>query len=65
MLKDLGFTDAEIFDIAATAAARTFFANLCDSLGAEADATYRQMDDALRQSLTVGRPIAFNEPETV
>lgn len=65
VLKQHGLTDPEIFDIAATAAARAFFANLCDSLGAEADVTYMAMDDALRQSLTVGRPIAFNEPERV
>jgi uncharacterized peroxidase-related enzyme len=62
-LREHGFTDAEIFDIAATAAARTFFANLCDSLGTEADVTFMEMDDALRQSLTIGRPIAFGEPE--
>jgi alkylhydroperoxidase family enzyme len=37
-LKQNGFTDAEIFDIAATAAARAFWTKLIDSLGVEADA---------------------------
>jgi uncharacterized peroxidase-related enzyme len=62
-LREFGFTDDEIFDIAATAAARTFFANLCDSLGAEADLDYRETDDELRAALTIGRPISCSEPE--
>ncbi len=60
-----GFGDDEIFDIAAVAAARTFFAKLGDSLGAEPDSAYLKMDDALRHSLTVGRPIGVREPERI
>jgi uncharacterized peroxidase-related enzyme len=62
-LKAHGFTDADVFDIAATAAGRAFFANLVESLGAEPDATFLEMDAALRQSLTIGRPIDGEAPE--
>jgi len=64
-LKNRGFNDGEIFDIAATAAARCFFAKLLDGLGAEADAVFLGMDDALRQSLAHGRAINPAPPELV
>lgn len=57
-LRDHGFSDAEIFDLAATAAARCFFSKLLDALGAEPDAVYLELDDKLRSHLTVGRPIS-------
>jgi uncharacterized peroxidase-related enzyme len=53
-----GFTDAEIFDIATTAAARCFFSKTLDAVGAEPDEAYLALDDSLRQALTVGRPIS-------
>jgi len=53
-----GFTDAEIFDIATTAAARCFFSKTLDAVGAEPDETYLALEDELRQALTVGRPIS-------
>jgi uncharacterized peroxidase-related enzyme len=58
-LKQHGFTDAEIFDIAAIAAARSFWTKVLDALGVEADVAYREMDSEFRQALTVGRPIDF------
>ena len=61
-LKKHGFTDAEVFDIAATAAARAFWTKLIDSLGVEADAPSRAMNSELRKALTVGRPIDSVEP---
>ena len=64
-LKSYGFTDPEIFDIAAVATARAFFAQLVDGLGAEADVTFMEMDDALRHTLSVGRPIGFKEVERI
>lgn len=64
-LKKHGFQDAEIFDIVAVATARTFFAQLCEGLGAVGDHAFSNMDPRLRQALTVGRPIEFTEPETV
>jgi uncharacterized peroxidase-related enzyme len=64
-LRQHGFSDAEIFDIAATAAARAFLAKLSDALGARADARFLQMEAPLRDALTVGRPIAEQPPERV
>lgn len=53
-----GFSDDEIFDIAAAAAARAFFAKLVDAVGTEPDSAYQSLDDALRETLLVGRSIA-------
>jgi uncharacterized peroxidase-related enzyme len=61
-LRDHGYADDEIFDIAATAAGRAFFTKLLDALGAEADGAYLEMDEALRESLLVGRPIDADGP---
>src|SRR5262245_3566789 len=49
-LRERGFSDTEIFDIAATAAARCFFSKLLDALGAEPDATYDSVDEGLKRS---------------
>ena len=62
-LHDHGFTDPEIFDIAAVAAARCFFSTLLDALGVEADATYLDLEEELRSELTVGRPISTMPPD--
>jgi len=56
-MRSHGFDDAEIFDIAATAAARSFFSKLLDAMGAEPDSAYRELDPELQSTLTVGRPI--------
>ena len=53
-----GFTDAEIFDIATTAAARCFFSKTLDAVGAKPDEAFLALDDNLRQALTVGRLIS-------
>ncbi len=58
VLKSHGYRDEEIFDVAAAAAARCFFAKLLDALGVQADARFNELDPALRQALTVGRPVA-------
>jgi hypothetical protein len=64
MLKEVhGFRDEEVFDIAAIAASRCFFTKLLDALGTEADSPFMQLDEDLRRSLTVGRPISTNLPE--
>jgi len=57
-LREHGFTEPEVFDIAATAAARCFFSKLVDALGAEPDAAYDGLDDGLKQRLTPGRAIS-------
>jgi len=64
-LRRHGFEDDEIFDIAAVAAARSFFTKILDSTGAEADIGHVGMDATLRQSLTVGKPITQRESEAL
>lgn len=61
-LREHGFTDAEIFDIAATAAGRAFFTKVLDALGVQADSPSRSLDEAFRGPLTVGRSIDTSEP---
>jgi alkylhydroperoxidase family enzyme len=56
-LQELGWTDVDIFDAAATAAGRAFFTKLLDALGVMADASFMSLAEPLRQALTVGRPI--------
>jgi hypothetical protein len=58
ILRSHGLRDDEIFDIAATAAARCFFSKLLDALGIQADAVFNNLDEALRTALAVGRPVA-------
>ena len=57
-LRAHGYRDEEIFDVAAAAAARCFFAKLLDALGVQPDVSFNDLDPALRHALTVGRPIA-------
>jgi uncharacterized peroxidase-related enzyme len=57
-LRDLGLSDPEIFDVVAAAAARCFFSKTLDALGVQADTAFAEMSPALRDVLTVGRPIA-------
>jgi uncharacterized peroxidase-related enzyme len=64
-LREHGFTDAEVFDIAATAAARCFFSKLLDALGAEPDAAYNDLEDGLKRRLTPGRRISREPAEQV
>jgi uncharacterized peroxidase-related enzyme len=65
VLRSHGFTEEEIFDIAATAAARAFFTKVLDSLGVEADASFLEMEQTLREPLTVGRHIDCRDPEVM
>lgn len=53
----LGLSHAEVFDIAAVAAARAFFTQLLDGLGVQPDSAFLSLDMPLRDALTVGRPI--------
>jgi uncharacterized peroxidase-related enzyme len=59
-LKSLGFSDAEVFDIAAVAAARAFFTKLLDALGVLPDASLAGLPAPLRQAIGAGRPIDRN-----
>lgn len=57
-LRRHGFSDAEILDIAATAGARSFFSKVLDAVGADPDDRYNELEEDLRETLTVGRPVA-------
>jgi uncharacterized peroxidase-related enzyme len=61
-LRSHGLSDAEIFDVIAAAAARCFFSKVLDGVGAQADARYAELEGPLRETLTVGRPIADSDP---
>lgn len=64
-LRAHGLTDAEIFDVAATAAGRAFFTKLLDALGVEAEASLASLSPALKETLITGRGIDPEEPETL
>jgi uncharacterized peroxidase-related enzyme len=57
VLRSHGYRDEEIFDLAATAAARCFFSKLLDALGVQPDSSFNDLDPTLRRALTVGRPV--------
>jgi uncharacterized peroxidase-related enzyme len=57
-LRRLGLTDQEIFDVAAAAAARCYFAKLLDALGVQPDSVFNELDEALRGKLAIGRAIS-------
>jgi uncharacterized peroxidase-related enzyme len=56
-LRAHGYGDGEIFDIAATVAGRAFWTRLLDALGVLLDSPFLALDESLRRTLTVGRPI--------
>lgn len=56
-LRGHGLTDAEIFDVAAAAAARCFFSKTLDAVGAGPDEQYEELGPELVRALVVGRPI--------
>jgi uncharacterized peroxidase-related enzyme len=62
-LRRQGLSDAEVFDVAAAAAARAFFAKLLDALGAAPDSAFLDLDEGLRRALEVGRRIDDADPE--
>jgi alkylhydroperoxidase family enzyme len=58
-LRALGLSDAEITDVVLAAAGRCFMSKVVDALGALPDRQYAErLEPALRDALTVGRPIA-------
>ena len=60
-----GFSDAEVFDIAAVAAGRAFFTKVLDAVGSLPDAGFQSLDEQLRSQLTVGRPISAEDDEVM
>jgi len=61
ILKEHGYTDAEIFDIATTVAGRSFLTKILDALGVQMDVTAESLNPAFKEKLTVGRPLS-DEP---
>jgi hypothetical protein len=57
-LRSLGLSDADVFDVGAAAAARCSFSKVLDGLGVQPDSKYADLDPQLRDTLTVGRPVA-------
>jgi len=57
-LRDLGFSDDDIFSVILAAAARCFFSKVLDATGTLPDAALHELPDQLRSALTVGREIA-------
>lgn len=64
-LKSHGYSDAEIFDIAAAVAGRSFLTKILDALGVETDVTALEMNEAFRKTMTIGRPISSDEVEVM
>src|SRR5262245_21651655 len=58
-LKELGVSDAEVFDIAAAASARAFFSKLVESLGVAAESSLLGLDQEFKRTMAVGRPVEF------
>jgi len=58
-LREHGLSDAEVFDVAAVAAARSFWTKVLESLGVEADAPFHEMDAEFKHTLACGRPLSF------
>jgi len=56
-LQAAGLSDSQVFDIAAAAAGRCFFAKLPDALGVRPDAALGDLPQALRKLLETGRPV--------
>jgi uncharacterized peroxidase-related enzyme len=56
-LRELGLSDAEVFEVVAAAAMRCFLTKVVDGLGFQPDAAYGELDENLRSALVVGRPI--------
>ena len=64
-LRASGYSDADIFDIAATVAGRAFLTKLLDALGVKADVTANDMSEQLLGLLTMGRPVCENPVEVL
>lgn len=64
-LKAHGYTDADIFDFAATAAARAFFTKVLDAVGSLPDSAFASIDADLREPLTLGRAIDSADVEVM
>ncbi|HEY5984779.1 MAG TPA: carboxymuconolactone decarboxylase family protein [Streptosporangiaceae bacterium] len=57
-LRDLGLSDADVFNVILASAARCFFSKVLDATGTLPDAVLHEIPDQLQSALTVGREIA-------
>ncbi|HEY2354602.1 MAG TPA: hypothetical protein VGH79_06880 [Gaiellaceae bacterium] len=57
-LRAHGLSDDEVFGVVLAATARCFFSKTLDALGVQPDASYAELPESFRASMTVGRPIA-------
>jgi alkylhydroperoxidase family enzyme len=57
-LRELGLSETDVMDVVLAAAARCFFSKTLDAMGVRPDASYNDLEPALREVLVVGRPIA-------
>jgi|SRR6188768_404455 len=64
-LEEHGYSAAELFDIAATAAGRAFFSKLLDALGVLPDSAFLALADDFRQPLIFDRAIDESEGERI
>lgn len=64
-LRAHGYSDAEVFDISAAVAGRSFLAKILDALGVETDVTAMDMSEAFRKAVTIGRPICRDAVEVL
>jgi len=65
VLRTVGCSEAEIFDVFITASARCFFAKVGDALGVLSDSPAQQWEQRLRELLTIGRPISTESVESL
>ena len=56
-LREAGWADAEILDIAALTSYRNFITRMADALGVELPEDYKNLRDDYVKSLMVGRPL--------
>ncbi len=56
-LREQELSEEEIFDIVSAAAVRCFFSKTLDALGVQPDSAYNEIEEGLRSSLVVGRPV--------
>jgi uncharacterized peroxidase-related enzyme len=55
-LRGYGLSDEEILDVVLASAARNFFSKTLDSVGANPDEAYLELEPELVQAFTLGRP---------
>jgi uncharacterized peroxidase-related enzyme len=56
-LRSLGLSDTDVFDVILAAAVRCFFSKVLDASGTLPDIVYSNLDPALQEAMTVGRPV--------